>query len=141
MKYCFACGRITSGEPLYCSYCGRTYDVKLCPARHPNPRYAEVCSKCGSRDLSTPQPRISFLWKFVAILLRIALGLIAIAIVLAVLLGTLQGLLTSPRMQEAALVLGILAGLLWWAWHALPDGVKKLARWAWKQRRGRDESH
>ena len=31
MKYCYQCGRMTAGEPLYCQLCGRTYDVKLCP--------------------------------------------------------------------------------------------------------------
>src|SRR5215472_12922424 len=57
MKYCFNCNRITPGAPLFCNYCGRSYDVKLCPRRHANPRTAEACSQCGSRDLSTPQPR------------------------------------------------------------------------------------
>jgi hypothetical protein len=60
MKYCHHCGRLTSGEPMFCQFCGRSYDVKLCPRLHANPRWAEVCSQCGSRELSTPQPKVSF---------------------------------------------------------------------------------
>ena len=58
MTYCYNCGHMTAGEPLFCGKCGRTYDVKLCPRLHPNPRGAEVCARCGSRELSTPQPKI-----------------------------------------------------------------------------------
>jgi hypothetical protein len=60
MKYCYHCGRITTGEPLFCMFCGRTYDVKLCPRLHVNARFADCCSQCGSRELSTPQPKVSF---------------------------------------------------------------------------------
>ena len=63
MKYCYECGRVTAGEPLFCQFCGRTYNVKLCPRLHVNPRFAEVCSQCGSRDLSTPQPKVSVWWR------------------------------------------------------------------------------
>src|SRR5437868_1194635 len=107
MKYCFECGRMTSGEPLFCNFCGRSYDVKLCPSRHENPRNAEVCSQCGNRDLSTPQPKISFVWKVLGFVLRAGLVLIVAAILLGFLVGILQGLLTSPRMQEAVLCLGL----------------------------------
>ena len=61
MRYCNQCHRITPGEPLFCNFCGRSYDFKLCPHRHPNPRNAEICSQCGSRELSTPHPRVP-LW-------------------------------------------------------------------------------
>jgi hypothetical protein len=30
--------------------------VKFCPRLHPNPRGADFCRRCGSRDLSLPQP-------------------------------------------------------------------------------------
>ena len=63
MKYCYHCGHMTAGEPLFCDHCGRSYDVKLCPRLHPNPRGAEVCSQCGSRELSTPQPKIPMSWQ------------------------------------------------------------------------------
>ncbi len=31
MRYCNQCHRITAGEPLFCNFCGRSYDFKLCP--------------------------------------------------------------------------------------------------------------
>ena len=49
MKYCYQCGRITTGKPLYCNSCGRSYDVKLCPRAHANPRSAEVYNIGGGR--------------------------------------------------------------------------------------------
>ena len=66
MRYCNQCHRMTAGEPLFCNFCGRSYELKLCPHRHPNPRNAEICSQCGSRDLSTPHPHVA-LWLAVAI--------------------------------------------------------------------------
>ncbi len=74
MKYCYECGRITAGEPLFCNFCGRSYNVKLCPRHHPNPRIAEVCSQCGSRELSTPQPKVSIGWWLLEGLVRVFLG-------------------------------------------------------------------
>ncbi len=76
MKYCYQCGKMTAGEPLYCGHCGRTYDVKLCPRQHVNPRGAEVCSKCGSRELSTPQPKIPMSLRLLALVARLGLGLL-----------------------------------------------------------------
>ncbi len=60
MRYCNYCKHITPGEAMYCQNCSRTYNIRLCPRHHPNPRAAEVCSQCGSRELSTPQPKKSF---------------------------------------------------------------------------------
>jgi hypothetical protein len=74
MKYCYECGHVTAGEPLFCQFCGHTYDVKLCPRMHANPRFAEVCSQCGSRDFSIPQPKVSLAWRIGAVLVRILLG-------------------------------------------------------------------
>src|SRR5438552_3410484 len=76
MKYCYQCGRITAGEPVFCQSCGRSFDVKLCSRLHVNPRYAEVCSHCGSRELSTPQPKVPFSWKVLGFVLRITTGLL-----------------------------------------------------------------
>ena len=55
MRYCLSCRKITSGDPAYCNFCGKSYDVKLCGRGHINIRTAEACSTCGSRDLSVPQ--------------------------------------------------------------------------------------
>src|SRR5438445_562240 len=84
MKYCYACGHRTRGEPLFCNFCGRSYDVKLCPKLHVNPRSAEACSQCGSRDLSIPQPRIPLLWPFVAALTQAVFGFFLLTLSLSV---------------------------------------------------------
>jgi predicted amidophosphoribosyltransferase len=124
MKFCYQCGRMTPGEPIFCSSCGRSYDVKLCPRLHANSRSAEVCSQCGSRELSTPQPRISFWWKVLEFLAKVVLGAFLVYLTLAGFIA----LLKSPQFQNALIVFGILIGLLWWLWSLLPEWFQKLIR-------------
>ena len=133
MKYCFHCGRMTAGEPLFCNSCGRSYDVKLCPRHHPNPRSAEVCSQCGSRELSTPQPRVSIWWKFAGWVLRGVATLLLIYVVLA----TLTALLQEPRVQNGLIGLGILLALLFWVWSELPDWMRRFIRRAIRRKEQR----
>jgi hypothetical protein len=121
MKYCWNCNHITPGEPLYCNSCGRTYDVKLCPRRHVNPRTAETCSQCGSRDLSTPQPRrpgwTPLLGFLVSALPGIFLGTASIAVVLAAVIAILQ----RPEMIIALIFTAIPFWILWWMWSQIPQ--------------------
>jgi uncharacterized membrane protein YvbJ len=124
MKFCYQCGRMTAGEPLFCSSCGRSYDVKLCPRLHPNRRCAEVCSQCGSRELSTPQPRISVWWKVLEFLAKIFFGVLLVYLSLA----GLVALLKTPQFQSALFVFAILIGVLWWLWSLLPEFFQKLVR-------------
>ena len=135
MTYCYNCGHMTAGEPLFCSKCGRTYDVKLCPRLHPNPRGAEVCSKCGSRELSTPQPKIPLSLKLLAILVRLGLGLLLFY-------GTIRlgiALLQTAQVQQALVAIGMLLGCLWWMWSKLPDWFQEAIRSFWKNRSRRDD--
>jgi hypothetical protein len=131
MKYCYQCGKMTAGEPLYCGTCGRTYDVKLCPRAHVNPRGAEVCSKCGSRELSTPQPRIPMSLRLLAILVRLGLGLLLFYASLSLVIA----LLRTREVQQLVVVLGILLSGLWWLWSKLPDWFQEAIRSFWKNRR------
>lgn len=124
MTYCYHCGRMTAGEPLFCGTCGRTYDVKLCPRRHSNPRHAEVCSQCGSRDLSMPQPKVPFLWRAGMFLAKVLMGLLLVLIALNVASAILQ----RPETQNALVCLGILGALLWWLWSELPDWLQRFIR-------------
>lgn len=124
MKYCYHCGRITAGEPFFCNSCGRSYDVKLCPRLHVNSRTAEVCSQCGTRDLSTPQPKVSWWWKALNAVLRYTVG--AFLVVLS--LVSLVGLLAVPEIRDAVMCLGTLLGTLWWIWSELPSWLRELAR-------------
>ena len=121
MKYCYNCNKITSGEPLYCNFCARSYSVKLCNRGHVNPRNAEACSQCGSRDLSTPQPRTPFWVPVVEYLLSLVPGVfLSIASIVTVLIG-LRELLRRPDLLFAFVMLLIALGILWWMWSQLPS--------------------
>ena len=135
MKYCYQCGKMTAGEPLYCGTCGRTYDVKLCPRSHVNPRGAEVCSKCGSRELSTPQPKIPMSLRLLALLVRLGLGLLLFYVSLSLVIA----LLRTREVQQLVVVLGILLSGLWWLWSKLPDWFQEAIRSFWKNRRQNDD--
>lgn len=128
MKYCYHCGHMTPGEPLFCNSCGRTYDVKLCHAKHSNPRTAEVCSQCGSRDFSTPQPRVPIWTRGFVLLLKAAIALLSVYLGLAFLVALLKGLLASPRILDGVLSIAILAGVLSWLWQKLPQCVRTIVR-------------
>jgi len=132
MRYCSQCKRVTAGDPLYCNHCGATYDAKLCPARHLNPRNAEVCAQCGSRDLSTPAPRL-------------ALWLRPVIFVLVLLPGFCwrccwywsprPSCSRSPPMvrSKADLVaLLLLLAILWWIYIHLPKFTQKALRSLWQ---------
>ncbi len=128
MKYCYQCGRVTAGEPLYCNSCGRSYNVKLCPRGHANPRSADVCSQCGSRDLSTPQPRVPLGVRLLAFLLSLLPGglLAFFSIVFGFLL--IREVLMNTRWLCALVSLAIVWGLLAWVWSELPLWFRKLVR-------------
>jgi len=120
MKYCYECQRITAGEPIFCNFCGRSYDVKLCPRLHANPRNAQACSQCGSRDLSTPQPKVPFWVRIILFLLSLVPGaILTLVSVVAILLFILE-LFRSPRMLCVAFLLLVALGFLWWVWAQLP---------------------
>jgi hypothetical protein len=124
MKYCYECGRMTAGEPKFCQFCGRTYDVKLCPRRHENPRFAEVCSQCGSRELSTPQPKVTPVWRALEFIARVMVGLL----IAYVLLSFLYGMATTPQTANALMALALLLGALFVLMAMLPDWFKRLVR-------------
>ena len=135
MKYCYQCGKMTAGEALYCGTCGRTYDVKLCPRSHVNPRGAEVCSKCGSRELSTPQPKVPMSLRLLALLVRLGLGLLLFYASLSLVVV----LLRTREVQQALVAFGILLSGLWWLWSKLPDWFQEAIRSFWKNRRQNDD--
>lgn len=133
--YCYNCGHLTAGEPLFCNYCGRSYDLKLCPRLHANPRGAEVCAKCGSREFSTPQPKVPAMWKLLAILVRLGIGVLLVWVTLTFLVA----LLRTPQVQQLMVCLGLLLLALWLLWSKLPDWLQDALRRAVTSRRRRDE--
>jgi len=135
MKYCYQCGKMTAGEPLYCGTCGRTYDVKLCPRAHVNPRGAEVCSKCGSRELSTPQPKIPMSLRLLAIVIRLGLGLLLFYVSLSLVID----LVRTPEVQRLFVAFAMLLAMLWWLWSKLPDWMQEAIRSFWQGRKHNDD--
>src|SRR5687767_12376539 len=97
MRYCNQCHRVTTGEPLFCQFCGSTYDVKLCPARHMNPRSAEVCAQCGSRDLTTPAPRLSFWVRPLVSLASLVPGVFLLLVSVVFFVGFVNALLSNQQ--------------------------------------------
>lgn len=140
MRYCFSCRRLTTGEPLFCSHCGTTYDVRLCPRLHVNPRTTRVCSQCGSHDLSTPQPHRSFLTRAKCALLSRLPGVALLLLSIWLLLAFVEQLLTNQQVQAEFFVLLLMLGIGWWAYTQLPTpirhGMSRLVR-----RRRRDGRH
>src|SRR5690242_14870963 len=128
MRYCPQCHRLTAGEPLYCNHCGSTYDAKLCPARHINPRFAAVCSQCGSRDLSTPAPRLSYWLRPVLFLISLLPGAVIALLLVMVVAAMIQQLLTNSQIQAQLIVLLLLLAILWWLYIHLPKFIQKALR-------------
>jgi hypothetical protein len=136
MRYCHNCHRITTGEPLYCNFCGRSYDVKLCPSRHPNPRNAEVCSTCGSREMSTPEPRAPFWVAPLIGIVSLLPGVTLLVLSIAFLIAFVSAFLTDPRVTGPALGFGLLLGLLWWLYMQLPAPFRRLFHRGGSKRKG-----
>lgn len=122
MKFCYQCGKASAGDPPFCSKCGRTYDVRLCPRMHRNSRYAKACSQCGSRELSEPQPRVSFWWKVLEFVLKAGFGIALVCATITILVDSLR----RPKVQAGLFLLAVLVGVLWWAWSQLPESFRKL---------------
>ncbi|HET6844932.1 MAG TPA: zinc ribbon domain-containing protein [Candidatus Angelobacter sp.] len=138
MKHCYHCGRITAGEPLFCNTCGRSFDRKLCPRLHPNPRSAEICSRCGSRELSTPQPNVSLLFRGGEWLARMLLGAFLTLLTVFLVYEVITEALRMRVVQNGLLLIGFLIAILWWLWTKLPEWLRKFIR---KQLRKRKERH
>jgi len=135
LSYCYNCGKFTGGKPLFCGSCGRSYDVKLCPRLHQNPRGAEVCSQCGSRELSTPQPKIPMTWRLLALLVRLGLGLLLFYLSLTVLID----LVRTPAFQQLMVCLSFILGGAWYCYSRLPDWLQELIRSLWKRKENKDD--
>lgn len=130
MKFCWNCGYMTAGEPLFCGSCGRSYDVKLCPRLHANPRRAEVCSQCGSRDLSLPQPKVPLLARVLLGLTKYLLGAVILAAAVFLVGLALYIALRQPEVQEALVLIVLLLLILLFLWTRIPESVRRfIQRW------------
>ena len=125
MRYCYHCNRITTGAAFFCNFCGRSYDVKLCPRLHANPRTAEVCSQCGSRDLSTPEPQAPMWARLLEKALHYVPGILLLAVTVLFAIAFLHAVLTNPDVLGQFLVLALVLGFVWYLYTKLPSFVRK----------------
>src|SRR5438309_9921446 len=116
MKYCYNCDRVTIGEPLFCNFCGRSYDVKLCPRLHVNPRGTRVCSKCGSTELSTPQPRVPFWATLLLFVVTLVPGLVLSIVSVSLVFFFFVRFLLTGEMLAGLAATGFVLAALWWVW-------------------------
>jgi len=131
MRFCNNCKRLSPGKDLFCSGCGSTYDVKLCPRLHVNPRAALLCSQCGSRELSTPQPKLPVL---VRLIRALHLGVLLLLSLIVYAGFYAYQLITDPNNLQSLMCVGLALGLLLYLWMNLPrpikNGIRKAARMA-----------
>lgn len=125
MRYCNHCHRITPGEPLFCNFCAHSYDYKLCPHRHPNPRNAEVCSQCGSRELSTPHPHVPLWLSALLVLLSALPGLLLLAISVLFFFGFVQVLVSNEQLLFQFMLVGLMLSFLWYLYMHLPHFLRR----------------
>src|SRR4051812_12135790 len=116
MRLCTNCNKLTSGDPLFCMHCGRTYGVRLCPSRHINPRSATVCSECGSTELSMPAPSgkgwVVLLFQLAWLIVGVLLLLLAVLVFLAL----IRALLVFHQLTSDVFLAGLVVSLLWLAY-------------------------
>jgi hypothetical protein len=124
VKYCAACNKITPGQPLFCQFCGCSFNVKLCPRFHPNPRNAELCSRCGSRDLSRPAPRVPWWARVIEVVIPAISGLVLAIGSLGATIIVITAMVQNPHQFLPFIFLSIAFGILWAMWSELPAWLR-----------------
>lgn len=116
MRYCHNCHRLTAGKPIFCNYCGRSFDVKLCSKMHVNPRAAQACSQCGSKELSSPQPKIPMLLRPLIVFLQLGPGGLLVVGLLVWFVLYVNRLLNDPSSLLSLMLIAVLIGLFLVGW-------------------------
>jgi hypothetical protein len=132
VRFCNRCRKLTAGKPLFCSFCGATYNVKLCSRLHPNPRYAEVCAQCGTREMTAPHPRIPLLFRPLVFMLERAPKLLLVSIVIGAGGLTAHWLLTDAVGRQFLICLLLVIAFVWLSWQLLPPVMQRLLRSAFR---------
>jgi len=128
MRYCFHCSRVTLGQPLFCNFCGRTYDLKLCHRLHENPREAEVCAECGSRDLTVPQPKLRLWMRPILFFLSLLPGFALLFITVVFFFVYAYALFVRRELPVRFMVMALALGLLWLLYMQLPGYARRAIR-------------
>jgi len=101
---------------------------------HANPRFAEACSRCGSRDLSVPQPRVPFAFLLVAWLVQGFSGslLALVSIRFAILLAAA---VRSHSEDYETLIIMFVLPVCWVLWALFPNLLRRAIRRVMMRRR------
>jgi hypothetical protein len=128
MRYCYNCSLMTLGQPRFCNFCGRSYDVKLCPRLHDNTRESKVCSECGSRELSTPQPKLGLGLRVVQVSLSVVPGVVLLLASVMFFIVDVYSLFTHPVLQFRFMLFGLALGLVWFLYIELMEFFRRKVR-------------
>ena len=121
MRICHHCGKLTFlAKPLFCNHCGRSFSVKLCPRLHQNPRNAEACSQCGSRELSIPHDRLPIWFKALTLFFGIVPGVGLIFVSVLYLGYFLSHLIHDPDHLIVPMLFGLPLAVAWFIWIQFP---------------------
>jgi Flp pilus assembly protein TadB len=126
---------------MFCNFCGRSYDFKLCPSRHPNPRNAEVCNQCGSRELSTPQPRVPLWLVPMVALLSVLPGLLLAGVTVLFLIALVNALVHSPQALFQLMLIGLMLSFLWYLYMHLPAFLRRFLSRLFHRSKRDDHGH
>jgi RNA polymerase subunit RPABC4/transcription elongation factor Spt4 len=132
MRLCTNCHQITVGKPLFCNKCGSSYNLKLCSRLHVNPRAAKICSQCGSKDLSTPQPKVSLLFRPFVFLFGLGPGFLFLGGSWDLSRFLHPQALYRPKRSFAAHVHGFSTRSSFTRLDDAAQGTARIVRWRWK---------
>ena len=132
MRRCTSCFRFHPGHPTYCSFCGRSFDVRLCPRGHRNSRHVQYCSECGSAELSTPAPPASLEFRLTGVLLA-SLAVLTFALIALTAVLALLHLVDWQQLSGPLIKLVLMVAFLDWTTTILPGPVKKVGKAAGRQ--------
>lgn len=128
MKYCHECHRLTPGKNPYCGFCGKSFNVRLCPRQHINPRSAQACSQCGSRELSLPQAKVPLLLRPLLFLLTLTPGFVLLALLSGFVVLFVRKLFLDPNGLLPLMCIGFVLGLLLLLWMMLPQFLRRFLK-------------
>ena len=142
MKLCSNCHRVTTGKPTFCNFCGLGFKgVRLCSKQHINPRSAQACSQCGSRELTEPQPKISLLLRPLFLLLSLSPGFVLLAALIGFVALFVRRLFTDPNGLLPLMCIGLYLGLAFLIWMMLPNLLKRFLKRLFSSKGREDKKH
>lgn len=76
MILCRTCRSASPDDAQFCEKCGRSFDLRHCPAKHRSSIDASFCAACGSHDLTEPTRCLRLgTWRRLALIVLAIVGL------------------------------------------------------------------